>query len=96
MKNINMHQLAQMEAVTHSSPMPRDILELLHTPYYSQSRREYVPMGELTLPHFIRVLAARGYPSGDQVKAANGASGWTPERRAKMSQMMKARHKAAA
>ena len=56
---LTINQLAQMEAVTHKSKMPKDIAALLTASYFSESRQEQVAIGDLTLPHFIRVMRSR-------------------------------------
>ena len=36
--------------------MPSDIRELLNSTYYSESKKDNIQIGELSLPQFIRVL----------------------------------------
>jgi len=53
---LTINQIAQMESCTHNSNMPSDIRELLNSTYYSESKKDDMPIGELSLPQFIRVL----------------------------------------
>ena len=56
---LTIEQLAAMENVTHSRKIPADISALLNASYFSESRQEQIRIGELTLPHFIRVMRSR-------------------------------------
>tara|TARA_B110000261_G_C12848632_1_gene263395 strand:+ start:387 stop:554 length:168 start_codon:yes stop_codon:yes gene_type:complete len=51
-----MKQLVEMEAATHNCKIPADVQALLASTYFSQSLQEQREMGELSLPHFIRVM----------------------------------------
>ena len=53
---LTINQIAQMESCTHNSNMPSDIRELLNSTYYSESKKDNIQIGELSLPQFIRVL----------------------------------------
>ena len=53
---ITMNQLVEMEAATHNCKIPADVQALLASTYFSQSLQEQREMGELSLPHFIRVM----------------------------------------
>lgn len=53
---ITMNQLVEMEAATHNRKTPSDVHALLASTYFSQSLQEQREMGELSLPHFIRVM----------------------------------------
>tara|TARA_E500000331_G_C16967291_1_gene587698 strand:- start:330 stop:530 length:201 start_codon:yes stop_codon:yes gene_type:complete len=56
---LTINQLAQMEDVTHNRKMPKDLVSLLNAEYYSESKKVKVRLGDLSLPHFIRVLKSR-------------------------------------
>jgi len=89
--SLSMNQLAAMESATHNSEMPADIIRLLDTEYYSKSRKQMIRLGELTLPHFLRALALHGH-KGLRKNSVRSQKGWTDERRARHSAMMKKRH----
>jgi len=56
---LTINQLAQMENVTHKRRMPKDLVSLLDAKYFSKSKNAWVKIGDLSLPHFIRVLKSR-------------------------------------
>ena len=56
---LTINQLAQMENVTHKRRMPKDLVSLLDAKYFSESKNAWVKIGDLSLPHFIRVLKSR-------------------------------------
>jgi len=60
---LTIEQLAAMENVTHSRTIPADISALLNASYFSESRQEQIRIGDLTLPHFIRVMRKASAPS---------------------------------
>jgi hypothetical protein len=63
---LTIDQLAAMENVTHPRTIPADISALLNASYYSESRQEQIRIGDLTLPHFIRVMRKASAPSVSQ------------------------------
>lgn len=89
--SLTMDQIAAMENATHDNQMPEDINRLLQTEYYSKSRRKMIRLGDLTLPHFLRALALHGH-KGLQKNSVRSQKGWTDERRARHSAMMKKRY----
>ena len=50
-----------------------------------------IRLGDLTLPHFLRALALHGH-KGLQKNSVRSQKGWTDERRARHSAMMKKRY----
>jgi len=63
---LTIDQLPAMENVTHPRTIPADISALLNASYYSESRQEQIRIGDLTLPHFIRVMRKASAPSVSQ------------------------------
>lgn len=63
---LTIEQLAAMENVTHSRTIPADVSALLNASYFSESRQEQIRIGDLSLPHFIRVMRKEPLPSVSQ------------------------------
>ena len=57
---LTLNQILQMENALATRSIPSDIVEMAHSKRYSESKQEWIKLGEQPLHYVLRILAKEG------------------------------------
>ena len=57
---LTFNQILQMENALATRSMPSDIIKMAHSKRYSESKQEWIKLGDQPLHYVLRILAKEG------------------------------------